>query len=196
MSFWNVEGRVEKLKKLWAEGNSAQEIADMFGDGCTRNMVISKKHRLKLPARWEDRGMGATSRRKRGGQAPKIPPKPKRVREPKALSPVQQMFQVAPVVIVEDAPIPLSERKQLVDLGDQDCRWPIGDPLHAGFHFCGKKKVTGLSYCERHVLRAYQPPPGLNRKAAGGHLRVVGGIDAQKENASQEQTSKDMEAVE
>ena len=38
------------------------------------------------------------------------------------------------------------------------CRWPIGDPQLAEFHFCGKAKVTGLPYCEFHARRAFQPP--------------------------------------
>lgn len=38
-----------------------------------------------------------------------------------------------------------------------DCRWPIGDPQGADFHFCGKQKVDGHPYCEFHVRRANQP---------------------------------------
>ena len=39
--------RIEKLKTLWAEGNTAKEIAIIFGD-VTRNSVIGKIHRLGL----------------------------------------------------------------------------------------------------------------------------------------------------
>mgnify|MGYP002620502744 CR=1 FL=1 len=38
-----------------------------------------------------------------------------------------------------------------------DCRWPIGDPQQADFHYCGKRKVDGYSYCDFHVRRASQP---------------------------------------
>lgn len=35
------------------------------------------------------------------------------------------------------------------------CRWPIGDPQHRDFHFCGKKIVSPLSsYCEPHARRS------------------------------------------
>jgi GcrA cell cycle regulator len=46
---WTDE-RVELLKKLWAEGLSASQIANQLG-GVSRNAVIGKVHRLKLSGR-------------------------------------------------------------------------------------------------------------------------------------------------
>ena len=46
-----TEDRVEVLKKLWADGLSASQIAGEIGGGVTRNAVIGKVHRLKLAAR-------------------------------------------------------------------------------------------------------------------------------------------------
>src|SRR5512134_1496608 len=46
---WTDE-RVELLKKLWAEGLSASQIASRLG-GVTRNAVIGKVHRLGLSGR-------------------------------------------------------------------------------------------------------------------------------------------------
>ena len=46
---WTDE-RVELLKKLWAEGLSASQIAGRLG-GVTRNAVIGKVHRLGLSGR-------------------------------------------------------------------------------------------------------------------------------------------------
>ena len=46
---WTDE-RVETLKKLWAEGLSASQIANRLG-GVTRNAVIGKVHRLGLSGR-------------------------------------------------------------------------------------------------------------------------------------------------
>ena len=45
-----TEERVEVLKKLWAEGHSASQIAKQLG-GVTRNAVIGKVHRLGLSGR-------------------------------------------------------------------------------------------------------------------------------------------------
>ena len=46
---WTDE-RVNVLKKLWAEGHSASQIAKQLG-GVTRNAVIGKVHRLGLSGR-------------------------------------------------------------------------------------------------------------------------------------------------
>ena len=46
---WTDE-RVEQLKKLWADGLSASQIAAQLG-GVSRNAVIGKVHRLKLSGR-------------------------------------------------------------------------------------------------------------------------------------------------
>nr|HQU70336.1 GcrA family cell cycle regulator [Albidovulum sp.] len=46
---WTDE-RVETLKKMWADGQSASQIAKELG-GVTRNAVIGKVHRLGLSNR-------------------------------------------------------------------------------------------------------------------------------------------------
>lgn len=53
--------------------------------------------------------------------------------------------------------IPVSERKTVRTLKMNDCRWPIGDPQRPDFHFCGKPKAAGFSYCDFHVRRGFQP---------------------------------------
>src|ERR1700742_4940648 len=45
-----TEERVAELKKLWAEGHSASQIAKKLGS-VTRNAVIGKVHRLGLSGR-------------------------------------------------------------------------------------------------------------------------------------------------
>jgi GcrA cell cycle regulator len=42
-----TESRVQKLTKLWAEGKTAEQIAQVLG-GASRNAVIAKIHRLGL----------------------------------------------------------------------------------------------------------------------------------------------------
>ena len=42
------------------------------------------------------------------------------------------------------------ENISLMDLKMNSCRWPIGDPKDADFHFCGKDTVTGKPYCSEH----------------------------------------------
>ncbi len=62
--------------------------------------------------------------------------------------------------------IPRRERKTVYTLLRDDCRWPIGDPLHRDFHFCGKQKMPGFSYCEFHA--------GLSFQAKRPHYRPYG----------------------
>jgi GcrA cell cycle regulator len=46
----------------------------------------------------------------------------------------------------------------ILTLTDRICKWPIGDPRDADFHFCGRGSAEGLPYCSDHARRAYQPP--------------------------------------
>lgn len=64
---WNDE-RVEQLKKLWAEGKSASQIAAEIG-GVSRNAVIGKVHRLGLSGR--PKAGGSAKPRKGGADAAK-----------------------------------------------------------------------------------------------------------------------------
>src|SRR5258705_4741750 len=59
---WTDE-RVETLKKLWADGLSASQIAAELG-GITRNAVIGKVHRLGLSGRAKSPSSAAPRPRK------------------------------------------------------------------------------------------------------------------------------------
>ena len=158
-----TDDRVELLKKLWADGLSASQIASRLG-GVTRNAVIGKVHRLGLAGR-------ATTSRSRTprprNRISHLPLRPTRVQyrthgntalKP-VFMPVEQptvALAVVPTVLPElDAPEAL--RVHLLDLREHMCRWPIGDPQDDGFHFCGRQKATGISYCDHHAMQAFQP---------------------------------------
>src|SRR3990167_3504199 len=158
---WTDE-RVELLKKLWAEGLSASQIAGRLGS-VTRNAVIGKVHRLGLS------GRATTSRMKSHRPRPRMASK----RMAKArFSPLgnpafRALYQEQAEVYhppVEELAIPLNERKTIQTLSECSCRWPIGDPQLSDFHFCGKNKVPGLPYCEFHARRAFQPPQTRRRE--------------------------------
>jgi len=53
--------------------------------------------------------------------------------------------------------VPISRRLSLLQLTEHTCKWPIGDPLGAGFHFCGAKTCEGGPYCSYHSKIAFQP---------------------------------------
>ena len=66
---WTDE-RVELLKKMWAEGQSASQIAKELG-GVTRNAVIGKVHRLGLSNRTGAAGGAAAAAPTKEVKAPK-----------------------------------------------------------------------------------------------------------------------------
>jgi GcrA cell cycle regulator len=58
---------------------------------------------------------------------------------------------------LDDIVIPLNERKTMATLLPDHCRWPMGDPQLKDFHYCGKQKIEGRSYCDFHVRRGTNP---------------------------------------
>lgn len=51
----------------------------------------------------------------------------------------------------------INKQKTLADLEPNDCRWPIGDPRHADFHFCGAQKMLDRPYCITHWPLSFMP---------------------------------------
>lgn len=56
------------------------------------------------------------------------------------------------------APEPVVGGATILSLTDRMCKWPIGDPKKAGFHFCGRPALPGQPYCAEHAAMAYQQP--------------------------------------
>ena len=165
---WNDE-RVELLKKLWSEGLSASQIAGRLGS-VTRNAVIGKVHRLGLS------GRATTSRMKSHRPRQRVAKRMAKARFANVGNPALRALyhpEAEPFTpAVEELVIPLAERKYIQTLTECSCRWPIGDPQMADFHFCGKNKVAGLPYCEFHARRAFQPPQVKRRDRDYTETRV------------------------
>lgn len=79
---WTDE-RVETLKKMWGEGQSASQIAKELG-GVTRNAVIGKVHRLGLSNRTIGAGASTAAKADPKPKAAKTEPKPKAAATPAA----------------------------------------------------------------------------------------------------------------
>ena len=107
---WNDE-KINRLKKLWAEGLTTGEIGKRLG--ISKNAVVGKAHRLGLK--------GRPSPIKRPTRAT---PEPKKQQEVRVFT--------------------------LTDLSSQTYRWPIGDPKHEDFRFCGKPVYPSQPYCLEH----------------------------------------------
>ena len=137
-----TEEKVAKLKELWGKGNTASQIAEIIG-GISRNAVIGKAHRLNLSAKIKTRT--ATSNQNFENSIDERNIKNKRIRKSKFKS-----------LIIEKDFEP-ENPKQLEQLDENSCKWPIGHPNEKSFYFCGRTSLKDFSYCKLHLLYAYQP---------------------------------------
>jgi len=163
---WTDE-RVELLKKLWADGLSASQIAGELGN-VTRNAVIGKVHRLGLSGRAKDKAASAAPQRPRkASRAPSAPapiaPQP-HINVVTAPIPLQPVTEEPEVLAEDEMAVPMSERVTIMDLRESMCRWPMGDPTKPEFRFCGARSITGLPYCTHHARIAYQPVADRKRE--------------------------------
>ena len=137
---WTPE-KVEKLKELWGKGNTASEIAQILG-GVTRNAVIGKAHRLNLSGKIQTKKSSSLATSNNGNED-KISRKNLRRGKFKSL--------------IIDKDFEPENPKQLEELDENSCKWPIGHPNEEKFYFCGRKPESDFPYCKLHVLYAFQP---------------------------------------
>ena len=137
---WNDE-KVAKLKELWGKGKTASQIAEIIG-GISRNAVIGKAHRLNLSAKIKTR---ISSNNNYTNIQDELKIKSKKGKKSKFKS-----------LIIEKDFEP-ENPKQLEELDDNSCKWPIGHPDEKSFYFCGRTSLKDFSYCKLHLLYAYQP---------------------------------------
>lgn len=168
---WTTE-RVDLLKKLWADGLSASQIAAELG-GVTRNAVIGKVHRLGLSGRAKSSNTPAKPRRPRAPAAPSRPAAP----QPRSIGNAALKIEEAPAAEIAPTPapvqelvIPVNERATILQLNERTCKWPIGDPSTDDFYFCGRQSDAAAPYCAHHCRIAYQPANDRRRdkRAARG----------------------------
>ncbi|UWQ13812.1 GcrA cell cycle regulator [Aliiroseovarius sp. M344] len=178
-----TDDRVEILKKMWGEGQSASVIAKELG-GVTRNAVIGKVHRLGLSNR-SGGGSKAPAKEKAAPKAaakPKAPPKKAAAKKeaeaaskPAAearpiparkqiipagqpLPPQPSANEISPEALASVREVEKGAKKlHLMELTERTCKWPIGDPATEEFWFCGLPVQQGKPYCEAHVGVAFQP---------------------------------------
>lgn len=167
-----TEERVELLKKYWAEGLSASQIANALG-GVTRNAVIGKVHRLGLAARAKSTRTNTTPRpRKPRSSNRETVARPRfsgnAALKTEAVADADTAPEPVPLRVVhEELYIPPEERATILTLTETRCRWPIGDPTHDDFYFCGRSCDASESYCKHHAAVAFQPNSDRRRRSAG-----------------------------
>ena len=126
---WTDE-RVETLKKMWAEGQSASQIAKELG-GVTRNAVIGKVHRLGLSNRVgpggavEEEVVEEAPVAAAPAPAPKPVEPPRPVESPRAAEPPRP----APTPIPDPTPAPTAAVVTTVPVHVRKAIIPAGQPL-------------------------------------------------------------------
>lgn len=166
---WTDE-RVAKLSKLWADGLSASQIATELG-GVTRNAVIGKVHRLGLSGRVKSNtGGGAGKARRKTTTAPRPAGGGSGYQRTRTATPRNGGVVKADAGVQvrekppEDLVVPVSKKLTLLEITEDTCKWPTGDPTMPGFSFCGHKTKEDKPYCEFHAKLAFQPPSERRRR--------------------------------
>ena len=160
---WN-DATIGMLRELWSEGLSCSQIAYRInlahGTEFTRNAIIGKRFRSGLPDRIKSKNRHGQRRPLKPARAPRVNPNNLLIYKPR---PPRDL----PPILVESEAF---DRERIcvgltaiVELEDHSCRWPIGDPQHADFGYCGTRAVPNQQYCKHHTHRAYSHEPRTRR---------------------------------
>ena len=153
---------VATVLEAWSSGKTATQIGAVHG--MTRNTILGILHRAKAPKRADPFKHNRDRRKPKKAPRPYIPghaPQPPVTRRVMA-----EEIRPEPYLIQPDDP-PLVNN--LLELEDNQCRWPVGDPQKVeNFGFCGKMRHNShFSYCTKHIWRATRPPePNPGQTAA------------------------------
>ena len=149
---WTTE-REDELRAHWANGESAAVIAEVMGDGLTRNSVLGKAHRMGLPGRKTvARKAPRTPRRRLDARTMSVAVRLGKARKTDVQTVEEALSHIKAKPLPGEAwdALPDTTPIPLMMLSDETCRWPIGDPLTAGFGFCGCPVEAGRVYCAPH----------------------------------------------
>ena len=174
-----TEQTVETLKKFASEGKSAAWIAAALG-APSRNAVIGKANRIGIKL---NGGMGRTSYRQESPLAPAAadplgpealivdrgePRSERRTPEDIARRAAARVRSRGTAIAREKvradrriyaaAEVGEMRRIGLAEIGEVECRWPLGDPMEDDFAYCGLPIARGHAYCAGHCRLAYRLP--------------------------------------
>ena len=140
-----TEEKVKILRDLWGKGKTASQIAEIIG-GISRNAVIGKAHRLNLSAKIKNKSFSDNNSKNLDNK------------NFENKSYIKRRFSKSKFksLIIEKDFEP-ENPKQLEELDDNSCKWPIGHPNENSFYFCGRTSLKDFSYCKLHLLYAFQP---------------------------------------
>ena len=142
MSVWDHK-KIQILKENWGS-LTASALAEKIG-GVSRNAVIGKAHRLNLSAKFSGNKISNNSSTKKIESKNEVRRKSIGIKRGKFRS-----------LLIEKDFEP-ENPKQLEELDEKTCKWPIGHPNEKSFYFCGRSSLKDFSYCKLHLLYAFQP---------------------------------------
>ena len=162
---WSAE-ELDRLKELHAEKLSGGLIADIlsreFHRLITRNAVVGQHFRKGMVV-----GHG------KNPSSPNVPRKPYEPQSQKSWEPRpsvrngaivrQSRIPFIDTTPVSDADIPQRQRRDILSLTHETCRYPVGEPGHPDFFFCGAFPMAGKPYCGPHCAVAYMRVPPARR---------------------------------
>lgn len=177
-SEWTKE-RIADLTRHWNDGLTTQQIARMMG--ITKNKVIGKAHRLKLPSRQSpikrdsdmlDRNEQIVDLLTIGYQQKEVAQRlnlPKSAVQSVAAKSADAGRQWVPGHRLEPYHPTPPEPKPITRITMtrvHECCWPIGDPKTKSFRYCGEPADLGRPYCAEHISIAYVRPYARREDAA------------------------------
>lgn len=133
-SAWTAD-RVDRLKILWLQGKTADQIARDLANGISRSAVLGKVYRMGLSS----------------GRA--VPTVKSDVR-PKA-APIRPAALMS-ASFADPVPPPQRGITTVLSVRRCECRWPFGEPGSDAFSLCGRRVARGV-YCGPHGQIAYRP---------------------------------------
>ena len=164
---WSEE-QIERLRELWDQKPTLSTAQIGLRLGMSKNAVVGKAHRLRLPGRVSP--IRYTSE-----------PRPTQPRAPRATGPTLPLLTClngsapsleprkpyVPKILHPEAPMARPTAATGVKVGPVcKCRWPFGDPKTKGFRFCDEPSEPSKSYCFDHMKLAYVKLRDLRDEAA------------------------------
>lgn len=144
-----TDKRIAELRRLIEAGLSCSQVADLIGDGVSRNAVIGKCHRLGL----------SISRKPGIHRKPRLPNKPRTALRPSkpgifatrwgAYSVETKPSVITPTPVADLVPLNIT----LADIGAFQCRWISSEQPVL---FCGHPALIG-SWCPTHREIVFTP---------------------------------------
>jgi GcrA cell cycle regulator len=158
--FW-TDDNTKKLKLYFDKNWSVRQIADRLG--CSRNMIIGKIYRMRgkegghkmFPVRAPQPSGGRPKGSKNGPHVARRP-----VRYNPTLATIAKLTGPVPIALFKSTGSNGGKKTVgdlIMQLTNDSCRWPEGDPFKNDFSYCGHRVKEGSPYCEHHFEVAREP---------------------------------------